>query len=326
MKKMRERKTREERRTERGITLLALIITVVIMIILAAVTINVTLGEGGLVQQAQHAAEKTQDAAKTEQEQLDELQKELANILAENEGPAPIPDTETQVANYADVDGNGTVDGIIYADLAVGGSGTGLGQSYTIPKGSGFKKYQVTQESYTPEGSAAGFGTGKVIAPISGSSGNERFYVMALTDVDGKQNGTYYTWYNNAYGNMSDYASQTSTAFGKGEQNTINMIAKWNGRLYGAQNSSDMWGLSAVNSRTWNGSSGWYIPSRDEWAAFAGQLNITSSNYSSKGLSDISWSSSQDATYCAWFANFHGGLFSYNGVIGSSCVRLGTTY
>ena len=103
MKKMREIEIREERRTERGITLLALIITVVIMIILAAVTINVTLGEGGLVQQAQHAAEKTQDAAKTEQEQLDELQKELANILAENEGPAPIPLYNTNVKRLQEI-------------------------------------------------------------------------------------------------------------------------------------------------------------------------------------------------------------------------------
>ena len=53
---------------ERGITLLALIITIVIMIILAAVTINVTLGDGGIVQQAKTAAEKTQQAAQSEQE------------------------------------------------------------------------------------------------------------------------------------------------------------------------------------------------------------------------------------------------------------------
>ena len=90
MKKMRERKTREERKNERGITLLALIITVVIMIILAAVTINVTLGDGGLVQQAKTAAEKTQQAAQSEQEQLASLEQELANLLAEPEGPAQV--------------------------------------------------------------------------------------------------------------------------------------------------------------------------------------------------------------------------------------------
>ena len=332
MKKKRETKIRKERRNERGITLLALIITVVIMIILAAVTINITLGDGGLIDQAKTAAEATVNSAQSEQEQLDSLEQELANILAENEGPASIPDTETQVANYADVDGNGSVDGIIYADLAIGGSGSALGQSYTIPTSSGFKKYQVTQESYTPEGSAAGFGTGKVIAPISGSSGNERFYVMALSDVDSKQ----HYWYDSAYSyGMSDWQSQTSSEFGRGEQNTINMITKWNNSGYGTQNAGnssynpDMWGISAVNSRTWNGSEGWYIPSRVEWVAFAGKLGITggsSGNYSSKGLSDYYWTSSQRNTYEAWGANFVNGFSSYSSVASRHCVRLGTTY
>ena len=238
-----------------------------------------------------------------------------------------IPETTTQVANYADVDGNGTVDGIIYADLAIGGSGTAWGDSdgtYTIPKGNGFKKYKVTQESYS-----GSFGTGKVIAPISGSSGNERFYVMALADVDGKQSGTYYMWYDAAYGQMSDWQSQTSTAFGKGEQNTINMIAKWNGSLYGAQNNNsrydDMWGISAVNSRTWNGSNGWYIPSRGEWAAFTDQLDIKS-NYSNVGLSYHYWSSSQDGTDYAWRVRFDNGTFGDYIVNGNNFVRLGTTF
>ena len=37
---------------EKGITLIALVITVVILIILATVTLNVVLGEGGLIQRA----------------------------------------------------------------------------------------------------------------------------------------------------------------------------------------------------------------------------------------------------------------------------------
>ena len=68
--------------TERGITLLALILTVVIMIILAAVTINVTLGEGGLVWQAQHAAEQTANAMKSEGEQLDDVASKINEIIA----------------------------------------------------------------------------------------------------------------------------------------------------------------------------------------------------------------------------------------------------
>ena len=311
--------------TERGITLLALIITVVIMLILAAVTINVTLGDGGLVQQARLAAERTQNAAEKEQAEIDSLQQELANILAEDSEITPpepggnnetggdieepeepsISDTETQVANYADVDGNGTVDGIIYADLAIGGSGTGLRQSYTIPKGSGFKKYKVTQESYS-----GSFGTGQVIAPVSGSSGNERFYVMALENA---ASGTYQFW------SSGGTSVVTSTDFGTGESNTAAMKAK-------SGSSSYLWGISAVQSGTWNGSGGWYVPSRGEWAAFADQLDITTSNYSSKGLSDRYWSSSQYSTSFAWYATFNGGGFNYSLVNISYSVRLGTTF
>ena len=82
-------------RNERGITLLALIITVVIMIILAAVTLNITLGDGGIIDQAKTAAEATVNSAQSEQEQLDSLEQELANLLAEPAGPTegvPIPD------------------------------------------------------------------------------------------------------------------------------------------------------------------------------------------------------------------------------------------
>ena len=67
---------------EKGITLLALIITVVIMIILAAVTINVALGEGGLVDQAKWAAEQTANSTKSEQEQLDDVADQINDIIA----------------------------------------------------------------------------------------------------------------------------------------------------------------------------------------------------------------------------------------------------
>ena len=110
------------------------------------------------------------------------------------------------------------------------------------------------------------------------------------------------------------------------------MISKWNSNKYGLKNAGnstynpDMWGISAVNSRTWNGSSGWYIPSRDEWAAFAGQLNITTSNYRSKGLSTWYWSSSQISRDSASYAYFDYDYFHGYGVNGYSYVRLGTTY
>ena len=49
---------------QRGITLIALVITIIILIILATVTLNVVLGEGGLIDRAQLAKDMTEEAVK----------------------------------------------------------------------------------------------------------------------------------------------------------------------------------------------------------------------------------------------------------------------
>ena len=54
----------------------------------------------------------------------------------------PIETTTSFVGNYADTNG----DGIIFADLAKGGSGTGLGESYSIPTASGLKEYYIANQ------------------------------------------------------------------------------------------------------------------------------------------------------------------------------------
>ena len=82
VEKEQKNKITEKLKEEKGITLLALILTVVIMIILAAVTINVALGEGGLVDQAKWAAEQTANVAKSEQEQLDDVADQINDIIA----------------------------------------------------------------------------------------------------------------------------------------------------------------------------------------------------------------------------------------------------
>ena len=69
---------------EKGITLVALVITIVILIILATVTINFAFGEDGIIARAQQAKEITEQATKEEQEQLNSLMDEYSNILAED--------------------------------------------------------------------------------------------------------------------------------------------------------------------------------------------------------------------------------------------------
>ena len=92
---MKEKKKNKIKFTkERGITLIALVITVVILIILATVSINVVLGEGGLIDRAQQAKELTEQAALEEQQGLNSLMSEMTNIMEEDQTP---PEEKSEV-------------------------------------------------------------------------------------------------------------------------------------------------------------------------------------------------------------------------------------
>ena len=57
-------------RATKGIKLVALVLTIIIMLILAGVAISVVAGEGGLIDKATTAADKYNNAAKNEGEQI----------------------------------------------------------------------------------------------------------------------------------------------------------------------------------------------------------------------------------------------------------------
>ena len=58
-----------------GITLIALIITIIILLILAGVALHFTLGENGIIEKAKLAGEKYQNAANDEQNELNQISK-----------------------------------------------------------------------------------------------------------------------------------------------------------------------------------------------------------------------------------------------------------
>ena len=74
-----------------GITLVALVITVVILIILATVTVNVAFGDGGLIDQAKLAAEKTANSIYDEEASLANLTAYLNSELWGSEIEPPNP-------------------------------------------------------------------------------------------------------------------------------------------------------------------------------------------------------------------------------------------
>ena len=370
---------------EKGITLIALAVTIIVMLILAGVTIATLTSENGIINQSSKVKEtnkvaKTEEEAKLEYsnlilekqmeghgeetelsdviEKLEENGYETAGkdgknyikigeyyyeIKLENaqvsiakdrtEGITGVgtgtvaSNSQSYVGYYADVNKDGKVDGIIYADLVAGKKGTGTwsetgNSTYDFGTITTGKKYYVSETDYT---NVLG-GTNKIIT--GKGSGEDRFYVMSLSDLNVAGN-TYY-WYYSAYEQMSDYATYTSTAFGKGKENTEKMIEKWNNGTsgttpYGAPNDKDLWKY-IQNDVTGTGKR-WFIPSKAEWSAFGGELGITKGNYSTKGLRGWYWTSSQCKNITSWMASFIAGymtdfLVNQDGI----SVRLSTTF
>ena len=81
-----ERSKRNMESLNRGITLIALVITIVVLLILAGVSIAMLTGDNGIITQAQKAKEKTEEAKIREEQQLESLLNEITSEVPSEEG------------------------------------------------------------------------------------------------------------------------------------------------------------------------------------------------------------------------------------------------
>ena len=63
-----------------GITLVALVVTIVVLLILAGVSINLVIGQNGLISRAKEAAQKTKNATESEMQGMDDLATQIAAL------------------------------------------------------------------------------------------------------------------------------------------------------------------------------------------------------------------------------------------------------
>lgn len=278
--------TKKTSRREKGITLIALIVTIIVLLILAGVTINLAVNNQGIFNKAKTATRAYKNASENEQTGLDEADKEIAKYMpkegteggsgsSDSGGSVTSPDAPTTTnytGCYADVNDDGIVDGVIFIDLAYGASGQwggGNGKYSYSAVTSGLSSYKISTKTSSYSGK---FGTKSVIAP-NGTSGSPRFYVMALSDFDTST----HTW--------SDACLKNQT-------------------------------VGSVKFR---------LPSKMEWAAFGGQFG-SSDYSSKYGLSNWYWSSTEYGSSGAWDASFNGGCMGGDGKASGNYVRLCATF
>ena len=130
----------------RGITLVALVITIVILIILATVTVNVAFGDGGLIDQAKLAAEKTANSIYDEEASLANLTAYLNEEFGGGEILPPEDTEPPEITSFTETEVTGT--SITVETTATDNSNGTLKYEYRIGSGS----YTTGGTTYTFSG------------------------------------------------------------------------------------------------------------------------------------------------------------------------------
>ena len=73
-------------KNKKGITLISLAVTVVVLLILAGVSINLVLGNNGIIVKAREAQKKSAEASQNDLIGMNELTQQLEEVLNENGG------------------------------------------------------------------------------------------------------------------------------------------------------------------------------------------------------------------------------------------------
>ena len=116
---------KQERRKEKGITLVALAVTIIVLIILAGVTLNIVLDQNGIINKAQQATEDYDTAQREEQELLGVVE----DYIEYAGKTAPIPEgyTASQITTEDDV-----AEGLVIYEIPEGATVDWENQTITI--------------------------------------------------------------------------------------------------------------------------------------------------------------------------------------------------
>ena len=116
---------------EKGITLIALVVTITVLIILATVSVNTVLGDNGIIKRAQKARDSYQNSSTSEDEHMKQLANEMAEYDTNGGGSGGGSDTPTNPTAGTTVAKPGTWTSSQVTPIADGNGGT-------VPLPSGF--------------------------------------------------------------------------------------------------------------------------------------------------------------------------------------------
>ena len=134
---------KEKGKLTNGITLIALVVTIVVLLILAGITISLVFSDDGIIEKAREAANKTNQAVINEQVQMNELSDYMENMLNEigrenNQEETTGPNGKPLVETLTEIQINNNVE-----------AEDKYGNQITVPKGF---KVVISEATTVPEG------------------------------------------------------------------------------------------------------------------------------------------------------------------------------
>lgn len=97
-------------KTKKGITLVALVVTIVILLILAGVSVNLVLGNSGIIGKAKEAREKTSQGQMNTQKEMSQIEENMDKNIGEWNPRRNLPTRTETEAKSGYVDENTKVD------------------------------------------------------------------------------------------------------------------------------------------------------------------------------------------------------------------------
>ena len=167
-------------KSTRGITLIALVITVIVMLILAGVAISVLTDDGGLFEKTRGAAEAYENSAEKEAKQLNDLMNDIDQYISGIPVSKPITSAELTEKTSGNWDGK-----VNTPKLA-----TGMTAVYWKANG---QEVELTSSSSKSEWNKWYSYTAQTGSTATAGSGTSKWANAVTKDKDGKVTG-YWVW------------------------------------------------------------------------------------------------------------------------------------
>ena len=153
---------------ERGITLIALVVTIVVLLILAGVTINAVFSDSGIIKKAQEAQNKANESAQKDMEQINALENWMNSYTEDH-----TENGDKFMVKFCDYDG--TLLQTVY--VAKGGTAEYTKNKPTRPTGGMLDAYKFNRWVTSKEG--------KTTADLTNISSNLEVYASYVKIVGG---------------------------------------------------------------------------------------------------------------------------------------------